>query len=137
MKIEDQVVSFELAKEMKEQGAPQDSLFTWCEWGEINYDYLDPLTEREIRYMENKYGIKRICSAYTVAELGVMLVKHDVVMPYFNYNFGQDWCFDLYDQEQTKMIRYYADTEADARAKMWLHFEKKRERGENENTNSV
>lgn len=76
MKLEDQVVSLELAKKMKDLGFEQESLFVWCpsnrdasEW--VLRDWNEPIpVPREA---------KDVLPAYTVAELGEMLpdIKND------------------------------------------------------------
>lgn len=72
MKLEDQVVSLELAKKLKALGCKQESYFKWneeegadaklyteAEWDEFCEDFIPPDGE--------------MYSAYTVAELGEML----------------------------------------------------------------
>jgi hypothetical protein len=68
MKLEDQVVSLELAQEMKEMGAKQDSIWywTWVNWNEetewvLISQYRVAKTDRET------------FPAYTMAELCEML----------------------------------------------------------------
>jgi len=62
MKIESQVVSIELARELKSLGVKQESLFWWGE-----YEDLNPIIENARPKLGNSY------SAFTVAELGEML----------------------------------------------------------------
>lgn len=65
MEIENQVVSIELAKKLKELGVKQDSYFDWGDWGHKN-----PI-EYQIFHGSIRPGepITRIASAFTVAEL--------------------------------------------------------------------
>ena len=70
MKLENQVVSLELSKQLKELGFEQDSL----------YYHLYGDVKSEIRSIENlsntdEHWVHLVdkCSAYTVAELGKML----------------------------------------------------------------
>lgn len=72
MKLEDQCVSLELAKRLKELGVKQESLFYWCEPWPKDTDQTPHVntwhyaTESNVRF---KY------SAFTVAELGDLLPK--------------------------------------------------------------
>jgi hypothetical protein len=68
MKLEDQVVSLELAKRLKELGVKQESLFTWYEWYE-NEMILFHDRSPEISG-QNPY------SAFTIAELVEILPKN-------------------------------------------------------------
>lgn len=123
MKLEDQVVSLELAKKLKELGVRQDGHFDWYEHEGIPYvadfanRYIDPLSGHHEKY----------CSAFTVAELGEMLpkklkseewgslelvYKHDLLaygMYQFECTFHEVW-IEL------------GDTEADARAAMLIYL---------------
>lgn len=71
MKLKDQVCSLELAIKLKELGFKQDSLFWWID------DYKGDRKNCELIYNENKKKksevIDFVCSAFTVAELGVIL----------------------------------------------------------------
>lgn len=64
MKLEDQVVSLELAKRLKELEVMQESLFFWCDNWVHSQDsvYHSPTSSETF-------------SAFTVAELGEMLPK--------------------------------------------------------------
>lgn len=89
MKLEDQVCSLELAKELKELGVKQESLFVWV--------YLD----------QNCYSIKfypysiipdenstvKIFSAFTVAELGKMIPFIIKVYKYHNFEWPKGKTF--------------------------------------------
>lgn len=60
MKLEDQVVSLELAKKLKEVGVKQESYFYWE-------------NETNLIHYEDIGGVYDIFSAFTVAELGELL----------------------------------------------------------------
>lgn len=66
MQLEQQVVSLELAKKLKELGVKQESIFVWYTNG--SDAYLLYLGEDGMRPMESK-----TYSAYTASELGEML----------------------------------------------------------------
>lgn len=75
MKLQDQVVSLEIARRLKELGVKQESLFWW-----VHHDSLE--LNPWVEYKPNKtryrnYGkINRHVSAFTVAELGEMLPRY-------------------------------------------------------------
>ena len=128
MKIEEQVVSIELAKEMKKLGAPQDSYFTWCEYGEYESEYLAPLSAAEISYKDNYFIVVRVCAAFTVAEIGEMLPRGHwesgavALDTLFFCSWEEDW---ERPNEETSIVKY-GKTEADARAEMWLYLKKEK-----------
>ena len=105
--LEQQVCSLELAKQLKELGVKQESLFNWIfvnRPGEIGkwrvaYDW-DPL-----------YVDSGNISAFTVAELGEMLPANYCSGRWEN---GYWWCHDSYDRNFDKVQQGL--TEADARA---------------------
>jgi len=131
MKLEQQVVSLELAKQLKELGVPQDSHFRWAvvesSINPRNYILLDFND-----YMGNFYNpVYTWYSAFTVAELGEMLPKqihpdgeaYVSAMSYGAYNGGMMWGCNYFSFLNHKTFHSEcAETEADARAKMliWL-----------------
>ena len=121
MKIYDQVVSLEPAKQMREMGAEQNSIFFWNEW------YTDD--ERDETYFvscDHEAQAHTIASAYTVAELGEMLPRGHwesgavALDTLFFCSWEEDW---ERPNEKTSIVKY-GKTEADARAEMWLHLKK-------------
>ena len=140
MKLKDQNVSFELAKEMEELGVPQNSIFGWYQ-----YEGYDPYIE--YTDLEQRRSAKRkaydgfchedpalLCSAHTVAELGEMLkgeikekIGNAITNPYY---IG---CGKI-DNEHSFYVRYirhsaddtlcstHGETEANARAKMVIYL---------------
>lgn len=137
MKLSDQVVSLELAKRLKELGVRQLSIFWWMEVGE---KYIKTLAEfprsgallgdgspiliadgahAPVQY-EHEYA------AFTVAELGEMLPPL----------ISEEWQYLLVcekEDDNTWRVAYeranhqtfrseYADTEADARARMLIYL---------------
>lgn len=73
MKMEDQVVSAELAKVLKELGVKQDSLFYWIQRGNYPDDWSDAFLETKEDVAKYEMNSDGQCSAPTVAELGKML----------------------------------------------------------------
>lgn len=129
MPLEKQVVSLELAKELKELGYPQESLFYW------HYSY-NPTTKRKNKpyllfYPEIK-GNETNISAPTVAELGIAL-------PYFLFynnknlrlstiKLRDDNWYSFYSEENSKYCEFCEteSTEADCKAKMLIHLLKEK-----------
>jgi len=128
MKLEDQVVSLALAKEMKELGVPQHSIFGWYQYECYNpyIEYKDLEERARVERMAVK-GYSEdptfLCSAPTVAELGEMLPGH-IKTTDNSWNSlhttklenGNEWLIAYYPDE------IKANTEANARAKMILHL---------------
>ena len=108
MKLEDQVCSLELSKQLNDLSVKQESLWYWGKYAYgKEYGLVCP-----IYYNEHPYELE--CSAFTVAELGEMLPTY---IKYERWEFSYRVEYDFkngYGVQQK--------TEADARAKMliWL-----------------
>lgn len=110
MTLEQQVVSLDLAKRMKELGFKQESYFS------------HDITRGKVTtssYTASHPTLKSV-SAYTVAELGEMLpfgISYELLTAKGekHWNIGRDGLD----------IRFVADTEADARAKMLIYLAEK------------
>ena len=136
MKIEDQVVSLELAKELKELGVKQDSVWVW-----IKAPCRDSGYECSLSWLSNLYVEHYL--AFTVAELGKMLPSgfysyYDV---FDGWTCCSPWGFCDIPAPNNRMHssdtlwgpcaparqrRYWkeAKTEVDARAKMWIYLKR-------------
>lgn len=120
MKLEDQVVSLELAKKLKELGVKQESLFHWTE---THIPYI----EWVVKY--NPQGLFQTLSAFTVAELGEMLPNivqtgdtlSQPVTGKSNNKPGYG-CSLIDANRVTTHSLHQAETEADARAKMLIYL---------------
>ena len=116
MKLEQQVVSLELAKRLKELGVKQNSAFWWQELqngkGHLIIDTTD--------------SFSHVCfSAFSVAELGEMLPKK--YFPSFDFLGSGKNKYRVICHVNTKKYGWHhekkcADTEADARAKMLIYL---------------
>lgn len=110
MKLENQVISLEIAKRLKELNVNQfQSYFQWV---------IDEYPIKGRSYISNngdeiELGNDRV-DAFTVAELGEMLPRKYQTE---HYNNG-DW----YCSNQDGKRYCYADTEADARGKMLIYL---------------
>lgn len=107
MKLEDQVVSLELAKRLKELGVTQKSAFYWAT-SEVKCGTVSGELDLELsNYASGDYDN---CSAFTVAELG------EIIPPYFHTHRLKDGSWrGATDQD-------IAENEAEARAKMLIHL---------------
>lgn len=139
MKLEQQVVSLELAKKMKELGFKQESLWYWWEdtdnigsaYLEIDESQLNITQQPELLY--DYKGVAKtsnhIISAYSVAELGEMLpaqVKNEktrnVDCLSCTKNVYGKYIVRYHSSFSTPLVEIFADTEADARAKMLIYL---------------
>ena len=109
MKLKQQVCSLELAKQLKELGVKQESLFYWQE---IN-SKKPKLVQNRNTGNENSNDEAKWYSAFTVAELGEMLpVGAWVIVKTDGAGFRFTIPPNFIDEE----------TEADARAKMLIYL---------------
>ena len=131
MKLEQQVVSLELAQKLKDLGVKQEGEFRWYQ---NNHSILKADVGKKFWYLRHKdnqmswnnYGM---VSAFTVAELGEMLPKEITVSggTFAQLNCRRDgngyWYISYREQATMRMIADIgADTEADARAKMFVYL---------------
>lgn len=115
MKLEDQVVSLELAKKMKELGFEQESHFCWHNVKSLGGYGVYPFNE--YRKLHNEDGTEKNYSAYTVAELGEMLPIYTTVT---KSKSGYMVMVDLDDSGET--VTSSDKLEANARAKMLIYL---------------
>jgi len=114
MELEQQVVSLELAKKLKELGVKQESLFCWTE-----------RTTRESSYMSRMTVVYRTeddsecLAAFTVTELGEILPDNSHTVKKSTV-----WVSSCTYSEGTEgwHHKFEAPTEADARAKMLIYL---------------
>lgn len=121
MTLQDQCVSLDLAKQLKELGFKQESLFWWFE----SNDKKDTLLCFDAKLPnEYSYDFKKSCSAYTVAELGEILPQISCLS--WRESIGNEsgisnrWI--CREDNLTEDHCEYATTEADARAKMLIYL---------------
>ena len=129
MKLEDQVVSLELAKRLKELGVKQESLFYWVNGLISNAEHAI-----ECQYENRNKGTRHsISSAFTVAELGEMLPwridgkditdKRRKIAYFLEYEAGgMSVCYTHHLNVTKVLVERIAETEADARAKMLIYI---------------
>jgi hypothetical protein len=117
MKLENQVVSLELARQLKNLGVEQESLFWW------NNSYQDMKGDAsasawEISYAPPQSKTLRRYAAFTVAELGEMLPSKSENWQTAQYETGI-W---FITNHQNTLKAGEARTEADARGKLLIYL---------------
>lgn len=119
MTLSCQVTSLELSKRLKELGVKQESLFWWVHhWTSPVPPTREATMVWDIFQKDEDDKVNEHVSAFTVAELGEML-------PNFLYSFKNGagkWFTDVKAKIEKIEFPEYADTEADARAKMLIHL---------------
>jgi hypothetical protein len=120
MKLEEQVVSLELAKKLKELGVKQESLFYWKSFYTGDAVLVTGKPQKSNKY--NSY------SAFTVAELGEMLpwLVEVAEQGYFLNmvkNGKKEWQWDVwYELDDDILESVEAESEANARASMLIYL---------------
>lgn len=115
MTLEQQVISLELSKKLKEFGMKQESLFYWTQWVD---KVVDVRGLEELSLIGSHKGYRdyvKLCSAFTVAELGEILPVNEKPIKTYKRKDGKYFI-------QWKLLQIIADTEADARAKMLIYL---------------
>lgn len=143
MKLEQQVVSLELAKKLKELGVKQEGLYVWT--NQTIPETLWSVGEFEARW-GSQGGAYDEFIAFTVAELGEMLPDYTIELgnlkigkcetdhmtmkkhkkgwwniSYWTWENAYTKNKDIFLRENDKYLQQ-ADTEADARAKMLIYL---------------
>lgn len=116
MRLDNQVVSLELSKRLKELGVKQESYFAWDFWAK-------PFVTLFPNYLKDHPDnqLDRIIAAFTVAELGEMLPTevHGGFIEYWK----KYWEGGIKHMVSCKIIgTLSALTEADARAKLLIYL---------------
>ena len=119
MKSEDQVVSLELSKRLKELGVKQESYFFWVN-PELTVDNVTQLLNENERFIDHHPDL--YFSAFTVAELGELLPVNINDHYFTSHRCAREGWWVMYSTgviEHNKH-EYWAKSEADARAKLLL-----------------
>lgn len=129
MNLESQVVSLELAKRLKELGVKQESLYGWSltnsklKHNEVVLTCAQAITHRLYNCHLQK---ETYISAFTVSELFELLplqIKYEGEILELYCYYGKNRCYVSYVFEGEHIeIEEYAETEANARAKMLIHL---------------
>jgi hypothetical protein len=121
MTLEHQVCSLDLAKRLKELGVKQESLFYWWRHeGDSRYILINPILDnRTPKSYVDAYAQAEMYSAFTVAELGEMLPRSKFIYSYPGF-VESAWCCEMGTGQDGH--REYANTEANARAKMLIYL---------------
>lgn len=112
MRLEEQVCSLELAKHLKTLGVRQESAFYW--YNDHHGNIQPDLFNARIIGSECLY----VASAFTVAELGVLIKEH------LDDSIIQDLFFENKNPTLIRdgIVVFTAETEANCRAKMLIHL---------------
>lgn len=121
MKLEQQVCSLEMAKRLKKLEVGQESLYEYYLWP-VQDDGEAPVT-LNASTRTNRLAANDHCAAFTVAELGEMFPKSRIIFSFSGFAHGS-WACEVNTGGENEH-REYADTEADARAKMLILLENK------------
>lgn len=123
MKLENQITSLELSRQLKEAGVETDTHFYWCEFTYYN-DERELITDWVLK--DKKQQIKEVglCfSAFTCSELGELLPISHLV---FTRTVGRHKIIirniGKYKLQQKSGIYFFADTEVECRGKMLLYL---------------
>ena len=124
MKLENQVVSLELEKKMKELGFKQESIWFWQEY-KSGGGCIYLLPKKEVKGFIGKTEVCDYYSAYTVAELGEML-PIGIVMTKYEFNKGGEIRWACAYNDENIGNRICDDTLANCLARMliWLRGKK-------------
>ncbi len=127
MKLKDQVVSFELARKLKELEVKQESLF--------GYDANGNLMDDKETELARRIPIE-VISAFTVAELGEMLPprftpNRQSYEIFYSLKYSSKWRSGWLAEYRVApygavRVSKSAATEADARAKLLVHLIEKK-----------
>ena len=119
MELENQVCSLKLAKRLKELEVKQESLWYWQKSVCIK-NHHELLSVNCFRDKNNIYKDNRNYSAFTVAELGEMLPleSHYIRTELHRNSMSDTYKYLLHICGKD----FYADTEANARAKMLIYL---------------
>lgn len=132
MKLENQVTSLELSRQLHEAGITQDSLVYWCEYTYYN-DEREITTDWILKDQKQQVKEVGLCmSAFTVAELGEILPayildkegKENYLYSYKNTNLF--WCvmYRRWGDEGNALEPKKNSSEAEARGQTLLYLKK-------------
>ena len=123
MKLEQQVVSLDLAKQLKEAGYKQEGLWWW----DFSNNTLVPfgIWGKKLAFYQEQANQDEICVAPTVAELGEVLKHPNQDILSYHPKSLPDWTGSTWIMYRNGKVIIEGNTEANARAKMWLYFKKK------------
>ncbi len=124
MKLEQQVVSLDLAKQLKEAGYKQEGLFYWW-WSPFGCHPSNPLKTLHYNETFDEAGGWYCTVAPTVAELGEVLKHPNQDILSYHPKSLPDWTGSTWIMYRNGKVIIEGNTEANARAKMWLYFKKK------------
>lgn len=118
MKLEQQVVSLEIAKKLKELGVKQESLFWWSGHTCPSTLWYEDYGDEQNIWKDNRYF-----SAFTVAELGEIFPEtREFPFKTLKPRITKEWATKIWLKKNEPGVLIDADTEADARGKMLCYL---------------
>jgi len=114
MKLEDQCISLELAKRLKELGVKQHSCFYYVRTNNLSQEYSI------VTVSGANFDMSFLFSSFTVAELGDILPKGGWTQE-STYGGTRVWFIDPEFPHKEKSFTY-DESEANARAKMLIYL---------------
>lgn len=126
MKLENQVISLDLAKRLKELGVKQGSFWYWCKIA-ILTGHQESVSHEWQLLARGGQGLE-YSSAFTVAELGEMLPEELVIDGEWSTfletaKAEKAWHVYYHNDDMPRTLHLeYADSESDARAKMLIYL---------------
>jgi hypothetical protein len=138
MNLKLQVCSFELSERLKELGVEQESYFYWLNDCLDNWIIFHAENDNcnqhsgpgDITFLNIKKRENKAYSAFTVAELGEMLMPFNIVTS--KHKKGKKMIWNIYIQDMYMRIHktyqpsHAGETEADARAKLLIYLLEKK-----------
>ena len=129
MKLEDQVVSLELAKKMKEAGCMETAEFCWAPMGFIDYPPKD--SDYKLHRCFGKLSADDCYFAYSVAELGEALpanISENGLTWYLiitKYPLTPIWATGYISHDLKTWADKQDNKAVDSMAQMWLYLREK------------
>lgn len=117
MELKNQVIFLPFAKQLKELGVKQESLFYWNICHDCEKEYPEGSVKWELSY-ERSHGEN--ISAFTLSELGEMLPNGCHINFHKNIK-GEYWARKDW-HKGTEPVSFYAEKEVNARAKLLIHL---------------
>lgn len=118
MTIDQQVITLEQAKKLKELGVKQESLFTHIVQAEARYHGIHYAMIEDLYIRDEQYVLWDEYSAFTVAELGEMLPMFpEYSWQTYKHSADDEWRCQVMDGQEG-----VCKTEAQARAFILIHL---------------
>lgn len=121
MKIHEQVCTLEQSQKLLKLGVKDPSVLVYRHWRGNGQVIIDFKKDKYFDHPGNRkmYNTNIICNAYTVAELGAMLIDpNDRTFVHTQYNYHNG----LWEAVVNESVKLNADSEAQARAEILIYL---------------